>query len=815
MNKPVARQAAVFGWGLTSALMASTMLASTPARAAEAEAESVTQVGELVVTAEKREENIQTIPMSVQAIDTKHLEQLNVTDFGDYVKFMPSVSFQTTGPNQTSIYMRGISSGDNANHSGPLPSVGTYLDEQPTTTIGGTLDVHIYDIARIEVLPGPQGTLYGASSESGTLRIITNQPSLAGFSAAYDVQGAYVDHGQGKYVAEGYVNVPVAKNAAIRLVGWVEHDPGFIANVPGTRTFINTSGVTFNNAAFVNRYSNPEDTVGARAALRIDLDDNWTLTPTVLMQDQRSSGSPGYLPSIGDLQVNRFQPDNDHDRFIQAALTLTGKIGNYELTYSGGYFWRGLDQKTDYTDYSIFYDAVFGSAHYWLDNSGSPFNAPFASPLPTPLQEIVGRDRFDKESNELRIASPATDRFRFIAGLFQERQTHWIIQDYQIQGFNTQLSVPNWPNTIWLTNQYRADRDEALFGEASFDFTPQLTLTAGIRGYWYDNTLFGFFGFSQGYDKLTGFSSGMGNNGQFCQTGKTFKNDPCVDIDKAAVGSGETHKINLNYKIDPDHLVYFTYSTGYRPGGNNRNVVFGQYAADTLSNYEIGWKTSWFDRKLIFDGSIFYEEWNNFQFSFLGQNSLTIIQNAPQASSKGIEASADLRPNDHLTISAGAAYTDATLTKNFCGADPITGVIIKTCADSTAVALHGQQLPYTPKFKGDLTARYAFDVMDWKAHVQGSLVYQTMNFVGLRTNDNALLGTIPAYATADFDAGAERDKFRVDLFIKNAFDARGQVNRFTPCTVSVCAANIPALPKAVYVIPTEPLTVGIKFGESF
>src|SRR5262249_29252966 len=153
-------------------------------------------------------------------MDTKKLDQLNVTEFQDYVKFLPSVSFQTEGPNQTSIYFRGVASGENANHSGPLPSVGVYLDEQPITTIGGTLDVHIYDVARVEALAGPQGTLYGASSEAGTLRIITNQPSTAGFSAGVDVQGNTVAHGGEGYVAEGFVNIPLASNAAIRLVGF-------------------------------------------------------------------------------------------------------------------------------------------------------------------------------------------------------------------------------------------------------------------------------------------------------------------------------------------------------------------------------------------------------------------------------------------------------------------------------------------------------------------------------------------------------------------------------------------------------------------
>jgi iron complex outermembrane receptor protein len=791
------------GLGLTTALLTSTALASAPAFAQQ---NNNAGVPEIVVTALKREENIQKVPMSIQAFDSKKLDQLNISEFQDYVKFMPSVAFQTLGPNQTTIYMRGVSSGDNANHSGPLPTVGVYLDEQPITTIGGTLDIHVYDIARVEVLPGPQGTLYGASSEAGTLRIITNKPSTAGFSAGYDVEGNTVDHGGQGYVAEGFMNIPLASNAAIRLVGWDEHDAGYIDNVLSTRTFA-TSGVTFDNANVAKRDFNTADTIGGRAALKIDLNQNWTIEPTIIAQKQDNKGAFGFEPGVGDLEAERFQPDTDHDQWMQAAMTVLGKVGNYDLTYSGGYFVRDVKQNSDYTDYSIQYDAVFGSGHYWQDANGNP--------LAKPQQEINGKDHFTKESNEFRITSPATDRLRFIAGLFQERQTHAIIQDYQIQGFGPQISVPGWPNTIWLTAQMRVDRDEAAYGEASFDITPKLTLTAGVRGYHYQNSLKGFFGFGDGYNALTGFGSGMGANDQNCIAGLQFRTAPCVNLSKTVSGSGETHKVNLTYKFDDQRLVYFTYSTGYRPGGVNRNGNFGPYGADTLTNYEIGWKTSWFDRRVRFNGAIYNEDWNSFQFSFLGPNSLTIIENAPQANIKGVETSIDWQATSHLSLSGGGSYNDAELTKNFCGTDPATGLLETNCSAADAQAPKGAQLPYTPKFKGNLTARYAFSMMDWDAHVQGSVLYQTKNYVGLRTADSESLGSMPGYASADFSIGASHNDLTIELFVKNAFDERGQVNRFTPCTISTCTAPISGAPVPIYVVPIQPMTIGIKFGQRF
>ncbi len=781
-------------------LMASTMLAGTPVLAADTSG-AVRDVGEIVVTASKREENIQKVAMSIQAIDSKKLNQLNITNFQDYVKFMPSVGFQTFAPSQTTIYMRGVVDGGNANHSGPLPSVGAYLDEQPITTIGGTLDIHVYDIARVEVLPGPQGTLYGASSESGTIRIITNKPSTAAFAGALNVEGNTVAHGGQGYVAEGFVNIPLSSRAAIRIVAFDEHDAGYIDNVPGARPF-KLTGTTLSNAALVKNNFNHVDTYGGRAALKFDLNDNWTIMPTVVAQDTRAPGVFGFQPSVGDLQVQRFQPDAYHDRWVQAALNITGKIGRFDLTYSGGYFNRKVNSLSDYTDYTVAYEQI-GSGTGWVDNAGAL--------LPTPVQEIVGRDRFEKGSNELRIASPATDRLRFIAGVFQERQSHWIIQDYLIQGLGSQVSVPGWPQTIWLTDQDRVDRDEAVFAEASFDVTSHLTLTGGIRGYHYKNSLYGFYGFSAAESSHTGVA--------ICIPGLTFRDAPCVDLNKTVSASGETHKINLNYKIDDNKLVYFTYSTGYRSGGVNRNGggLLPPYQADHLDNFEIGWKTSWLDHTLHFNGAIYDEEWHKFQFSFLGINSLTIVENAPQARIQGLETSFDWRATPQFTLSGGGAYNHAVLTTNFCGADPVTGVVIPTCTDSAAQAIHGQQLPYTPKFKGNVTARYAFEMAGWNAHVQGSLFYQTMAFAALRTADNASLGTMPGYATADFSAGVEHDKTSIEVFIKNAFDERGQQNRYTPCTTNVCApvGGYATVAPAIYVVPIQPLTVGVKVGQKF
>jgi len=500
---------------------------------------------------------------------------------------------------------------------------------------------------------------------------------------------------------------------------------------------------------------------------------------------------------------------------------VQGHIGDYTLTYAVSGFLRNEKTQTDYTDYSVFYDGVYGSGGNWKDNNCksvptctlySPINA-----LAHPQQEIYGDDNFTKESNEIRLASPSTDRLRFIVGAFQEEQSHHIIQDYQIQGFSDYLAVPGWPNTIWLTNQQRVDRDVAAFTEVQFDILPNLTILGGVRPYYYDNTLKGFFGFSENYDYMTTFGAGEGASGQNCKPGQSFVNTPCVDLNKGVTGSGETHKINLTYKFDDDRLAYFTYSTGYRPGGINRNADFGPYQADYLTNYEIGFKSSWLDHRLIFNTALYDEEWNQFQFAFLGPNSLTIVKNAPSADIRGAEFQTEFRATDQLTLTGGLTLTDAKLTKAFCTDD--SGVTLSDCGGpnvySVSYAPKGTALPYTPDVKGYTTARYTFAFLDWDAHVQGSIGFQSRAHVAIRELDNSLLGSMPSYATYDLAAGVERNRLSLEIWAKNITDERGQENRGTPCTIYICASSLPGVPQAIYVVPVQPLTVGITLSQKF
>jgi iron complex outermembrane receptor protein len=771
----------------TTALLASSMLTAVTVHAQTAQGGPVA-LEEVVVTAQKRSENLQDVPVSIQALGEAKLEQLQISNFTDYVKYLPSVSFQTTSPGFSNVYMRGVASGGDGNHSGPLPSVGIYLDEQPITTIQGALDIHIYDIARVEALAGPQGTLYGASSQAGTLRIITNKPTTTGFSAGYDIEGNIIDHGDPGYVLEGFVNQPLSDKVAVRLVGWAEHQGGFIDNVPGSRTYP-TSGVTVNNSDRAKNDYNDVDVYGGRAALRLEAGDNWVITPSIMAQQEKVGGLFSYDPSVGDLALSHYYPEHSNDKWWQAAMTIEGQISNLDVVYAGSYLDRDVDTHQDYTDYSYFYDTLAGYGAYWTDNAGNPVD---------PSQYITGHDAYAKVSHEIRISTPQEKRFRVVGGLFYQRQTHGIYQNYQINQLGTDLSVPGYPHTIWLTQQKRIDRDSAVFGEAAFDLTDKLTVTAGIRFFKSDNSLKGFYGYGLGY------SSGTGEGA--CFKPAEIAGSPCTNLDKETKENGNTPKVNVTYKLDDDKLVYVTYSEGFRPGGINRRGTLPPYSSDYLKNYEFGWKTTWADNRFRWNGAVFMEKWNGFQFALLGANGLTEIKNAGAAEIKGVETDFTLAVSHGFTINGAGAYTDAALSKNYCGFVDASGNPETDCPDPEAP--DGTALPVTPKWKGNITARYEFDLSGFDAFVQGAAAGQSSSWTDLRIAERGIIGKQPGYVTADFSAGISRSNWSLSAFLENAFDKRASLNRYAECAETVCGTQ-------VYIVPNQPRTLGVKFGQKF
>ena len=835
--------------------VASALLAAVPAAYAQnapqtqGPAETAGGLQEIVVTAEKRVENLQNVPISVTVFDSAKLDQLGIVNLDDYVKYTPSISYvrgQGEGsngqPGDAHIYIRGVVSGGDGNHSGSQPSVGVYFDEQPVTTIDGTPDVHVYDIQRIEVLEGPQGTLFGASSESGTVRIISNKPDPSHFSAGYDLQGNQITDGGAGWEAQGFVNIPLGANAAVRLVGWAERDAGYINNVAGSnpsacivngvRTFPTWAGQapsptscptvapigagSISNASTVAANYNTVDIHGGRGALKLDLGENWTVTPSIMAQSASTEGFFAYDPGVGDLDVVHFGPEIGTDNWYQAALTVEGKVNNFDIVYAGGYFKRDGHTIGEYSDYSVFYDRVYGSGAFWVGNNGTPV---------MPQEFVDGAGYFEKWSHELRVSTPADLPVKGTVGLFIQRQLHNIWQLYTMPGFGYKnvytgnpngfadaLSIPGYPDAIWLTDEQRVDRDKAAFAQVTWDITSQWSLTGGLRYYKYDNSLEGFFGYSANYSATTGQSQCFAP-----PIGGGLSGAPCQNFFKEVSNTGTVPRVNLTYKITPDAMLYATYSKGFRPGGVNRVIGAQPYAADYLTNYEIGWKVQSPDHRLRWNGALFWEDWKNFQFSFLVPPSITAIANGGAARIKGLENELDFVPTDHLFVSTNMTLLNPVLTQNYCGVQGLTQCAGQVTATSPflpggqwvgPLAPTGTNLPVVPKFKANIVARYTFGATNNVApYAQAAYVYQSKTSPQLQGDIDQILGMMPAYGILDLAAGAAIDNFNVELYCANAGDKRAQLSRF--------ANTNPLADNQVYILPAVPRTIGIKFTQHF
>ena len=802
-----------------------TDVTAPPPLVQQARAGTTPDQSEIIITATKREENLQNVPISVQVLGTKKLDQLDISNFEEYTKQLPSVSFQTEQPGFTTVYMRGIATGGDGNHSGSLPSVGVYLDEQPVTTIGGTLDVHIYDIARIESLAGPQGTLYGASSEAGTIRIITNKPELGKTYGRVDGELNAVDHGSVGGKAEGMINLPIAKDIAFRAVGFYEHDAGYIDNIFGSRSYAFQGGsINVDNSCCLKKNFNTLNTYGGRAALKVDLDENWTVLPQFMYQRAVADGV--WFEDVGqpDLSTVRFRPEVAKDRFWQAALTVQGKLANFDVTYAGAYMDRTRYSVSDYTDYTDAYNAYYQSLGYlgildyqnYVDNNGNVID---------PRQYIIGTDHFQKMSQEVRIGTPADRPIRAIVGAFYQYQKNHIFQDYLVTNLADDLSVTGYPGSIWVTNQRREDKDWAIFGEANWDITKHLAVTGGLRFYRFDNTLFGFAGFGLG--NPGGFSTGQNrcltvnglearfDPGSALATGNSGLAIPCynvADVDASGMavprrskGSGHIHRLNVQWKPQSGVMLYATWSRGFRPGGINRQPGLPAYDPDFLTNYEVGWKTTFWGSRIRWNGAIYHQIWKNFQFSFLGVNSLTQIQNGRDARVNGIESDINY-VSGGFSLTATAAYTDAKTKGNICH----EAIVIDPTPDCSGagdsiVAPSGTRLPVTPRFKGSVTARYTWPVWTGHAHVQGVVAYQGSAASDIRTDDEAITGRIRPSTLVDLYAGYDWGQYSLEVFGSNIFDERNELSRFVVC--SICTQ--------VKIVPGRPRTIGLRLGAKF
>lgn len=811
-------------------------------------------IDEVVVTAQKRAENLQDVPISIQAIGSQAIKELNLTNFKDYTQMLPSVAMTPTlgaGSSFSLVYMRGIATAGDGQATTSQPSVGMYLDELPMTTIQGNIDVHMYDVARVEALAGPQGTLYGASSQAGTIRIISNKPELGEFSSSVSGGVNSVKDGGTGYTVEGFANIPIGDNSAIRLVGWSRSDAGWIDNVAGTRTLAgnedkdptsstycgsetdcSADDITLDNAALAKDDYNTIDTIGARAALRVDLNENWTISPTIIHQQSESKGSWGddlsdFVP--GDYAVTHFKEEYTDDEWTMFGLTIEGSIGNFDVVYSGSYLDRQVDGSYDYSDYSYWYDQLYldyaGYAGYYADLH---FSESGTRPIPNQFvpdyfdaadvgtrqmsgARFTNDDGYTKESHEIRISTDPDKRVRGQLGYFWQHQYHDFEQNWLVEGGLAPImemnggTDPRFDDVVYLNSMYRNDRDRAIFGSVSMDITDDVVLTVGTRFFEPSVSVKGFFGFGLGFTPI--WSSNGENrcnlvegddgwtpdfNGQ-----ADWGNKPCLNVDKGISESENVSRVNLTWNVDDNKMVYFTWSEGYRPGGVQRAPTAPNFLSDFLTNIEFGWKSQWMDNRFQINGALFTQEWKDIQISFTGDNAITAVNNGPTAEVNGLELDMLWLATEDLRISASAAFYDSKLKDDYC------------CdKNGNNLAPAGTRLPVTAEIKYNIVARYFFNMASMESYVQGALVHEGERDSDLDQSANDILGTLPSYTTLDLSAGFGKNDWAVDFFISNVTNEDAPLYYTAQCTAETCGTQ-------KYGVRMRPMTVSARFTKDF
>jgi iron complex outermembrane recepter protein len=610
------------------------VLASLGAGAAPVFAQSTPEVDdrgieELVVTATRRSESANKIPLAVQALSGDSLGDLNVTNFEKLVEFLPNVRTASRGPGASSIYIRGLST-DTAGAqiqgtAGASPSVALYVNDAPASLVGRNLDFYAADLQRVEVLAGPQGTLYGASAMGGAVRYITNKPDLNEFGAGFNGSYAFTKGGDNSAAGNAYINIPVLTNQiAVRLVLYNDSQGGYIDNVAGTfqmpfngnvgiagrlptgnpllvrQAIQSCAGITnctgsnyvapirqsINNDRFVEENYNDANYAGGRIAATFKVNDDWSIDVMHARQTLTTDGVFDYEPAVGDLKVTQFNENTLRDEYNLTTWTVNGRLGFLDMIYTGSYLKHNALQKADYAGYS---NIGLYVPYYECDAGVYYANPARGRTCYTPNKSYQVRNRTTRKTHEFRVTTPAENRIRATAGLFYDDNQLVDNTDWSYLQAAAGFIYPRRPNPVSLPNDpsvrpvavgffndvRRTDKQFAIYGEGSFDIIPnKLTITGGLRYYNEKAGITGssatsFDGVSRGvFDPITNTYSAAATPPAFY--GVSANLNQLYAAISPATYTGLLKKGNLTYKINDGSLVYATYSEGFRPGGFNR-----------------------------------------------------------------------------------------------------------------------------------------------------------------------------------------------------------------------------------------------------
>ena len=719
----------------------------------------------ITVTAQRRTQNLQDVPIAIQVLSADTLLQLNSETLSDFSKYLPNVTVPTNGPAQGYLYMRGLSAGGTAGtqssgSTGGFPNVAIYLDDQSGQLPGRNLDVYAADLERIEVLEGPQGTLFGAGAQAGAIRYITNKPKLGLTEGSAEASYGTTAHGADNNRATAMINLPlIADTLAARVVIYGDNRGGYIDNVGSTFTRRTTDlGIHFghyasacsagvpsatgscatgdptafgvppasapiNNSNMVGRAINPVSYQGIRLGALYQLNNTWQVLIQQSYQKMNAQGVFYQMPfgsdnqALNPLEVTLFSPSSDRDKFENTAWTVSGTLGQLTAVYSGSYLLRNVDQIQDYTNYAR---GVY--ADYYQCHGAEPKNGLSATCL-SPRSYWRELERNTHQSHEVRISTPDPWRARAIAGAFYEDfeiqdQTQWYFKSlpsctsivttgcltdvYPVPDTTTAGAPPPSGNTSFFEDIQRGYKQYAFFVSADLDMVPKvLTVTLGSRYFHFANfetgsTVSGFGCYEAGPAPCT-TESGINMNAENLHSTE----------------SGFKNRANVTWHLASDILVYYTWSQGFRPGGFNQSSTCHalgaahntfctplRYSSDSLTNNELGWKAQFFGHRLQWNGAIYQENWDHVQFGFFDPRqlgNLSFETNGPNYRIRGAETSFIVQITEHLSALGGAAWNSSTQTNSpSLIANDPTLLLNKDTAGEYGQPITAAQNPYGP-----------------------------------------------------------------------------------------------------------------------
>ena len=719
-----------------------------------ADSDEVKALEEIIVTATKREVNIQNVAQSISALSSDDLKKMRAIDMKGVINAFSGVSMVSSNPQQNEITMRGLTSGTGEWYSDS--QVAVYLDEQPMTTASQQVNIRGVDMERIESLQGPQGTMYGSSSQAGTIRYISNKPNHNGISGQLETSYGFTKGGDDSYDLNGHLNIPLIDDQlAMRVVAYQSRDGGYVDNLYGQ----SLSG-NFDNADLVggvggvDKNQNEGSIAGGRIAFLWEMTDDWSGLLTVVGEQSKYDGHWDTDPSLGDHKITAFADDQSDSKWYSTAFSLTGDLGFAELSATVTHLERDISYLHDQNVYNQYKDKTYHTAE-----------GAYANRYDTDYNRSLwfNEQNQERDALEIRLASLGDSRLSWVAGAFYEDvyddwyagTVHENLADTPSAAAASGYVAYNQleaeylsdPNVSYANIFERTVQQTALFAEVSYDISDQFTLRVGSRWSEYKRDTSDAYYYPFKLDESENTRS---------------KVDDSI------------HKVALQYQIDDDRMVYALYSQGFRLGGQNgpRAVASGfvnqTYDSDTLDNYELGIKSQWFDNRLQVNSQLFHMVWSDYQTNISGDDNWydhgTV--NAGDAQVTGLELDIALQASENLKIKANMFFARSEFKDSIV--DDIEA---------------GMRMPNSPKYKGWLSINYDIpDLFGGDAWVYFETSYQAESWNEIYNiprkdddndgdNDGVTEGLSKPYSVSSLSFGVDMpNDLSVTLLLDNVFD---------------------------------------------